>query len=154
MFAYISERNVQSMLLGTLVAVFLISGVILIALRDVRLGIISLIPNLLPAALAFGLWGLLVGQVNMAVAVVAGMALGVVVDDSVHFLSKYQIARRELKLSAHDAVISAFNGVGTALVVTTPDFNSWFCYSGAVNLWREQLYGNVNRHSPCYSFDC
>ena len=49
----------------------------------------------------------------------AGMALGVVVDDSVHFLSKYQIARRELKLSAHDAVISAFNGVGTALVVTT-----------------------------------
>ena len=56
---------------------------------------------------------------NMAVAVVAGMALGVVVDDSVHFLSKYQIARRELKLSAHDAVISAFNGVGTALVVTT-----------------------------------
>ena len=119
MFAYISERNIQSMLLGTLVAVFLISGVILIALRDVRLGIISLIPNLLPAALAFGLWGLLVGQVNMAVAVVAGMALGVVVDDSVHFLSKYQIARRELKLSAKDAVISAFNGVGTALVVTT-----------------------------------
>jgi len=119
MFAYISERNVQSMLLGTLVAVFLISGVILIALRDVRLGIISLVPNLLPAALAFGLWGLFVGQVNMAVAVVAGMALGVVVDDSVHFLSKYQIARRELKLSAHDAVISAFNGVGTALVVTT-----------------------------------
>ncbi|MBT5574961.1 MAG: MMPL family transporter [Alphaproteobacteria bacterium] len=119
MFAYISERNIKSMLFGTLVAVFLISGVILIALRDVRLGIISLIPNLLPAALAFGLWGLFVGQVNMAVAVVAGMALGVVVDDSVHFLSKYQIARRELKLSANDAVISAFNGVGTALVVTT-----------------------------------
>jgi len=119
MFAYISERNIQSMLLGTLVAVFLISGVILIALRDVRLGIISLIPNLLPAGLAFGLWGLLVGQVNMAVAVVAGMALGVVVDDSVHFLSKYQIARRELKLSPNNAVISAFNGVGTALVVTT-----------------------------------
>jgi predicted RND superfamily exporter protein len=119
MFAYISERNIQSMLLGTLVAVFLISGVILIALRDVRLGIISLVPNLLPAGLAFGLWGLLVGQVNMAVAVVAGMALGVVVDDSVHFLSKYQIARRELKLSPNNAVISAFNGVGTALVVTT-----------------------------------
>ena len=47
------------------------------------------------------------------------MALGVVVDDSVHFLSKYQIARRELKLSPNNAVISAFNGVGTALVVTT-----------------------------------
>ena len=119
MFAYISERNIESMLIGTLIAVFLISGVILIALRDIQLGLISLIPNLLPAALAFGVWGALVGQVNMAVAVVAGMALGVVVDDSVHFLTKYQIARRELKLTARDAVISAFNGVGTALVVTT-----------------------------------
>ena len=119
MFAYISERNIESMLIGTLIAVFLISGVILIALRDIQLGLISLIPNLLPAALAFGVWGALVGQVNMAVAVVAGMALGVVVDDSVHFLTKYQIARRELKLPARDAVISAFNGVGTALVVTT-----------------------------------
>ena len=119
MFAYISERNIESMLIGTLIAVFLISGVILIALRDIQLGLISLIPNLLPAALAFGVWGALVGQINIAVAVVAGMALGVVVDDSVHFLTKYQIARRELKLTARDAVISAFNGVGTALVVTT-----------------------------------
>ena len=35
------------------------------------------------------------------------------------FSANIKIARRELKLSAHDAVISAFNGVGTALVVTT-----------------------------------
>ena len=119
MFAYISERNIKSMLSGTLLAIFLISGVILVALRNVRLGLLSLVPNLLPAGLAFGLWGLLVGQVNMAVAVVAGMALGVVVDDCVHFLSKYQIARREQKLKAEDAVIYAFGSVGTALVVTT-----------------------------------
>ena len=108
MFAYISERNIKSMLSGTLIAVFLISGVILIALRNVRLGLLSLVPNLLPAGLAFGLWGLMVGQVNMAVAVVAGMALGVVVDDCVHFLSKYQIARKEQKLKAEHAVIFAF----------------------------------------------
>jgi len=119
MFAYIAERNIKSMLSGTFYAVLLISGVILIALKNVRLGVISLVPNLLPAGLAFGLWGLLVGQVNMAVAVVAGMALGVVVDDSVHFLSKYQIARRDEKLSPKDAVIFAFTGVGTALFVTT-----------------------------------
>ena len=119
MFAYISERNIEGMLFGTIIAVFIISGLILIALRDVRLGLISLIPNLLPAALAFGVWGLLVGQVNLAVSVVTGLALGIVVDDSVHFLTKYQLARRELKLNPRDAVISAFSNVGTALVVTT-----------------------------------
>ncbi len=119
MFAYIAERNIESMLTGTIVAIFIISGLILIALRDLRLGLISLVPNLLPIAVAFGFWGVLVGQVNLAVSVVTGLALGIVVDDSVHFLSKYQLARKELGLNAREAVISAFTAVGTALVVTT-----------------------------------
>ena len=119
MFSYIAERNIQGMLWGTLYAVLIISGIILIALKDLRLGLLSLVPNLLPAALAFGVWGLFVGQVNMAVAVVTGMALGVIVDDSVHFLTKYQLARKNEKLSAERAVVSAFSGVGTALLVTT-----------------------------------
>ena len=119
MFSYIAERNIQGMLWGTLYAVLIISGIILIALKDVRLGLLSLVPNLLPAALAFGVWGLFVGQVNMAVAVVTGMALGVIVDDSVHFLTKYQLARKNDNLSAEKAVVSAFGGVGTALLVTT-----------------------------------
>ena len=119
MFSYIAERNIQGMLWGTFYAVIIISGLILVALKDVKLGIISLIPNILPAALAFGIWGLLVGQVNMAVAVVTGMALGVIVDDSVHFLTKYQIAKNGGETNARKAVISAFTGVGTALLVTT-----------------------------------
>ena len=119
MFAYIAERNIESMLTGTIVAIFIISGLILIALRDLRLGLISLIPNLLPIAVAFGFWGVLVGQVNLAVSVVTGLALGIVVDDCVHFLSKYQLARKELGLNTREAVISAFTAVGTALVVTT-----------------------------------
>ena len=57
MFSYIAERNIQGMLWGTLYAVLIISGIILIALKDVRLGLLSLVPNLLPAALAFGVWG-------------------------------------------------------------------------------------------------
>ena len=119
MFSYIAERNIQGMLWGTFYAVIIISGLILLALRDVKLGVISLIPNLLPAALAFGIWGLFVGQVNMAVAVVTGMALGVIVDDSVHFLTKYQIAKNTGQCNAKKAVVSAFTGVGTALLVTT-----------------------------------
>ena len=55
----------------------------------------------------------------MAVAVVTGMALGVIVDDSVHFLTKYQIAKNGGETNARKAVISAFTGVGTALLVTT-----------------------------------
>jgi predicted RND superfamily exporter protein len=47
------------------------------------------------------------------------MALGVIVDDSVHFLTKYQIARKAASADAKSAVVSAFTGVGTALLITT-----------------------------------
>ncbi|MDX8385146.1 MAG: efflux RND transporter permease subunit [Gallionella sp.] len=119
MFAYISERNIVSMLGGTLIALVLISLLITIALRSVKIGLISLLPNLLPAGLAFGVWGLLVGEVNMAAAMVAGMSLGIVVDDSIHFLSKYLRARREEGMDAEAAVRYAFSSVGIAIIVTS-----------------------------------
>ncbi len=119
MFAYISERNIKSMLSGTLIALVLISLLITIALRSMKIGFISLLPNLLPAGLAFGVWGLVVGEVNMAAAMVAGMSLGIVVDDSIHFLSKYLRARRETGMDAEAAVRYAFASVGVAIAVTS-----------------------------------
>ncbi|MDX8387300.1 MAG: MMPL family transporter [Ghiorsea sp.] len=119
MFAYISERNITSMLGGTLIALVLISVLITLALRSFKIGMISLLPNLLPAGLAFGVWGLVVGEVNMAAAMVTGMSLGIVVDDSIHFLSKYLRARREDNMDAEAAVRYAFSSVGIAIIVTS-----------------------------------
>ena len=119
MFAYISERNIKSMLRGTFLALVIISLILLVALRSVKMGFISLIPNLLPSALAFGIWGAAVGQVNMAVSVVVGMSLGIVVDDTVHFLSKYLRARREQGMDSFGALRYTFKNVGVAILVTT-----------------------------------
>ncbi len=119
MFSYISDRNIKSMLIGTAIAFFMISMSMVIALRSVKIGLISLIPNMVPAAMAFGVWGLVVGQVGMAVSVIAATSLGLIVDASVHFLSKYTRARRERSASPHDAVRYGFATVGTALWVTT-----------------------------------
>ncbi|MGB5177322.1 MAG: MMPL family transporter [Gammaproteobacteria bacterium] len=119
MFAYIGKRNIRSMLTGTSIALVLISLVLIVALRSVKIGLISLVPNLAPAAMGFGLWGLLYGQVGLGLSVVAGLTLGIVVDDTVHFLSKYLRARREQGLSSEDAVRYAFHTVGIALLVTT-----------------------------------
>ncbi|NNG12884.1 MAG: MMPL family transporter, partial [Halobacteria archaeon] len=119
MFAHIGQRNIRSMLTGTSLALVLISLILVFALRSLKIGLVSLIPNLAPAAMGFGLWGLLVGEVGLALSVVAGMTLGIVVDDTVHFLSKYLRARREQHLSSADAVRYAFSTVGMALTVTT-----------------------------------
>lgn len=119
MFANISKRNINSMLLGTLTALIVISGILIFALKNLKIGLISLVPNLVPSFMAFGLWGYIVGQVGMAVSVVAAMSLGVVVDDTVHFLSKYLRAKRERGDSSIDAVHYSFKTVGSALVVTS-----------------------------------
>ncbi len=119
MFAYIGQRNIRSMLTGTSIALVLISLVLIVALRSVKIGLVSLVPNLAPAAMGFGLWGLVSGQVGLGLSVVMGMTLGIVVDDTVHFLSKYLRARREQGLNPEDAVRYAFHTVGTALLVTT-----------------------------------
>ena len=119
MFAHIGQRNIISMLSGTTIALILISGLLGFALKSVRFGLISLIPNLIPAGIAFGLWGIFVGQVGLALSVVAGMTLGIIVDDTVHFLSKYLYARRVKQLNSIDAVSYAFSSVGRALWITT-----------------------------------
>lgn len=119
MFAKIGDRNIKSMLVGTSLALVLISVILVFALRSVKIGLISLVPNLVPAALGFGLWALWIGEVGLSLSVVTSMTLGIVVDDTVHYLSKYLRARRELGLQAPDAVRYAFKTVGMALVTTT-----------------------------------
>jgi predicted RND superfamily exporter protein len=119
MFSHIGKRNIKTMLMGTTLALVLISMILIVALRSFKIGFISLLPNLVPAAMGFGLWGLLVGEVGLSLSVVAGMTLGIVVDDTVHFLSKYLRARRENHLSAPDAVRYAFTTVGMALLTTS-----------------------------------
>jgi predicted RND superfamily exporter protein len=119
MFAHIGQRNITSMLIGTTLALILISILLGVALKSWRFGLISLLPNLAPAAIGFGIWGLYSGQVGLGLSVVIGMTLGIVVDDTVHFLSKYLHARRDKNANTKEAVHYAFDNVGRALWVTT-----------------------------------
>ncbi|MBE4198100.1 MMPL family transporter [Vibrio parahaemolyticus] len=118
MFAHIGETNMASMLSTLPITLVLISALLIFALRSVRLGLISLMPNIAPAVIGFGLWALISGEINLGLSVVVTLTLGIVVDDAVHFLSKYQRARREGQ-TAEQAVRYAFHTVGRALWITT-----------------------------------
>ncbi|WP_283786729.1 efflux RND transporter permease subunit [Bermanella sp. WJH001] len=119
MFAHITERNIKSMIGGVVGALFLISFIIMLAIKSVKLGFISLIPNLVPAGMAFGLWAVFDGMVGLGLSVVMGVTLGIVVDDTVHFMTKYVRAKRELGLKTEAAIEYAFHTVGVALTATT-----------------------------------
>ncbi len=119
MFSNLGFRQAESMLNGNIISLFLISIVLMFALRSLKLGLLSIIPNVTPVLLGFGIWALYKGQINTGMVIVFGMTLGIIVDDTVHFLSKFLKARNELGYNAKEAVIYAFKTVGKALVTTT-----------------------------------
>jgi hypothetical protein len=119
MFSFIAQRNIDANLFGTGWAMVAISFLLIVPFRSLRLGAISLIPNLVPIIMTFGVWYFLVGRLGMASSIVTATSLGIVVDSTIHLLSKYIRGRRELKLSPEDSVRYSFSTVGPALWILT-----------------------------------
>lgn len=65
------------------------------------------------------MWGLIDGKINMAVSVGMGICLGLVVDDTVHFLTKYMAAKQNGGARPLDAAFSAYQQVGTAIMISS-----------------------------------
>ncbi|MFN3233546.1 MAG: efflux RND transporter permease subunit, partial [Alphaproteobacteria bacterium] len=118
MFAFLTLRNVEAMSIATIVAILLISAILIVALRSVKLGILSLVPNFLPPIIGFGIWVLLNGEIGMYAAFVTATALGLIVDFTAHFLSKYLRGRRERGLDTVEAIRYTIRTVGSALWIS------------------------------------
>jgi predicted RND superfamily exporter protein len=117
-WAHITERNVRSMLWGTALSLILVSACMVVGLRSLKLALVSLIPNLIPPLIAFGIWGLVKHEVGLALSVVVAITVGIVVDDTVHYLTKYQDACRQ-GLDQTSAIRHAFDEVGPAMWIVT-----------------------------------
>ncbi len=118
MFAHLGQQVIESMIIGSIAALALVTLVLIFGLKSWRYGLISLIPNVFPAAVVYGLWGLLVGEINQAAAVTFSVSLGIIVDDTVHILSKY-INRLKQGDSPEAALHYTFTTTGTALIITS-----------------------------------
>ncbi len=119
MFSFIGERNFRAMTIGTIFAFILISACLMLALRSLRLGLISLIPNMAPPIVALGFFGLFQNEVGFWTSFVTATAIGLIVDATVHMLTKYRHARVNLKHNSVEAVRYSFTTVGTALWVSS-----------------------------------
>ena len=138
--AHSIQKNIKNMLIGTITAMGIVSLLLVFIFRSVRLGLISLIPNFVPAAMAMGLWGYAVGAVGNAAAVVTAIAFGIIVDDTIHFMTKY-IRARKSGLLPEESVQSAFRSVGKALLATTVVFALGFMVFGASGMATNQALG-------------
>lgn len=118
-FAHMQYSNVNNLSKGFVAALLAISVLLIFMFRSLTLGAVSVIPNLFPAAMAFGIWALIDGKVGFGMSVGITLTLGIVVDDTIHFLSKYKYAKEQLAYRNEQAVRYAMDTVGVAMMLTT-----------------------------------
>ena len=136
-FAYLAQRNLENMLRGIIIGMALISFILIWVFRSMRLGLISLVPNFVPPALVFGLWGYTIGQISLAATITTIIAFGIIVDDTIHYMTKYLKGRQD-GLSDGEAVRYAFRTTGRALFATSTALAAGFvvfAFSGYEGVW-------------------
>ncbi len=111
---FIVSSQVQSLSL----AFILIFLLMLRIFRSWKLGILSSIPNMLPILVNFAIMGLFGVPLNSATAIIAAVAIGIAVDDTIHFICQYQQQRKK-GLSAELAVQNAIIVKGTPIIMTS-----------------------------------
>ena len=118
LFSRMDELVTVELLQGYSVSLLLITLTLMFGLGSIYFGILSVVPNLLPATMVFGFWALLVGQLDPFVMMLFSISIGLVVDDTVHILSHYLESRR--RGSSQDQAISrSIRIAGPALAITT-----------------------------------
>ena len=139
LFSHIGQRNIEQMLTGTFLALSLISLILFFAFRSTTLGGAAIVSNMIPPLAALGGWAVVVGEVGMAVATIAAVTLGIVVDDTIHFIEAAQRARRNGAGTASEAVLKAFLHAGPGIATTTLVLAAGFAclaFSGfQINAW-------------------
>ena len=119
-FAQLSEASVHKSILGGSAAAILITLLMIFGFRSIKWGLFSLIPNALPFIFLFGIWALLSGEISQATCMAFTMVIGVVVDDSIHFITKFKEAK--ITLGVEDALNKTFDFVGSAITIGSAAF--------------------------------
>ena len=118
LFTNMVQRFSYTLISSLSLALFIITILITLIYRSPVLGLLSLVPNVLPLILPLGVMGLAGMPIDGPAVLVCAVALGVCVDDTIHFLTKFTHALDD-GLDTHAALKRSFRQVGSALTWTT-----------------------------------
>ncbi len=108
----------NNLLSGLGIALVLVSLLMALLFRNPRMLFVALIPNFIPVLFAAGLLGFLGIQLEAGISIVFAVVFGIAVDDTIHFLSKYKLAR-DKKKSVEESIKITFEETGKAITFTT-----------------------------------
>jgi hypothetical protein len=112
------DEIAQSQYSSLLLALAVISAIMIITLGSVQAGLISIIPNLIPALMTFGLMGLLGISLDVDTLLIAPVIIGIAVDDTIHFMTSYRLELVKTR-SMPQALKNTVQDVGRAVMFTT-----------------------------------
>jgi uncharacterized protein len=117
-FARLGEANLNGVLTGSFMSLAIMTLCLIVTFGSVRLGLVSLLPNLIPILWVFGCVGWAGGQLNLATVTVFSVALGIIVNDNIHIFMKYQ--RAKLTPAADgQAIVKTVSTIGPAVAVSS-----------------------------------
>ncbi|NND97892.1 MAG: MMPL family transporter [Pirellulaceae bacterium] len=100
-------------------AFVMICPLMMLVLRSIKQGALAMIPNVCPAVVAYGLIGWLDYPIDIGMAMTACVALGIAVDDTTHFMLRFQDLRRDVDLKPLQALRITFHQCSRAMFHTT-----------------------------------
>jgi uncharacterized protein len=118
LFQRMMDYVVMTFFTSVLMAMMLVALLMSVLFRSIKLGLLSLIPNILPLLIGAGFMYVTGIDLNIGSAIVASVCLGIAIDDTIHFLSHYYRLRRQ-GLSQTDTMTQIITFTGSALVSTT-----------------------------------
>lgn len=138
LLAQMSRVLVRNQVSSLLLAVVMILGTIALALRSWKMGLVAAVPNLLPTLMIFGLMGWLGIELSTATTMIASVALGLFVDDTIHLLYLYT-QRKHAGEQPVEAVAYALRHAGRAVIFTALTLTLGF-WSGLLGSFKPTLH--------------
>ncbi|MDP6942907.1 MAG: efflux RND transporter permease subunit, partial [Myxococcota bacterium] len=112
------DALITNVLRSFMVAVLVITVFMILLLGDLRLGLIAMVPNVLPIVLVAGFMGFAGIRIDMANLLIASIAIGIAVDDTIHFLHRYRV-HRDAYGDVEGAIADSLSHAGRAMTGTT-----------------------------------
>ncbi|MBT7609672.1 MAG: MMPL family transporter [Bacteriovoracaceae bacterium] len=118
MVATLDKMIVKTFISSMTLAVFLVCLFMIIVFRSLKLGLLSMIPNVVPPILGLGVMNLLHLPIDVSTILISSVCLGIAVDDTIYFISDYHKSYSKNQ-NTFEAILKVYSHTGSALFWTT-----------------------------------
>lgn len=126
--AYVASKSlsifVHDLFYSLMFAALIIFFMMTIVFKSLKLGLISIVPNLVPLILTCGYMGMTGTNLNTTTVIIFAISLGIAVDDTIHFLARFEEGRKKKNPrgdlnTVQEALMEAYDGAGRAMLLTS-----------------------------------